>query len=100
MRRAMDPGRPIRWARAHALDLLGANRGLLDGTRAAVLMYHRVLPRSEALRHAVEPGMYVAPETFARHLDWLEAEYRILPLAEVVERLAAKRALPPGACAI
>ena len=99
----MDLRRPIRWARAHALDLLGVSRRasrLLDGSRALVLMYHRVLPRSEALRNFVEPGMYVAPETFASHLALLESHFRILPLAEVVERLASGRSLPSHACSI
>lgn len=75
-------------------------RARLDGTRALVLMYHRVLPASDARRDAVEDGMYVTPETFARHLDWLAAELRVLPLHEVVARLGDGRALPPGACAI
>ena len=75
-------------------------RRRLDGTRALVLMYHRVLPAGEARRDAVEDGMYVTPETFGRHLDWLAADFRVLPLHEVVARLADGRALPPGACAI
>lgn len=63
-------------------------------------MYHRVLPRADALRRAVEPGMYVAPETFARHLDWLASEFHVLPLFEIVERLDRGSVLPPAACAI
>ena len=63
-------------------------------------MYHRVLPASEATRRFVEPGMTVTPETFAKHLSWLEASYRVLPLGEISDRLLAGRPLPPGACAI
>ncbi len=99
----MDLWRPVRWARALALDVLGVNRrtrGLLDGSRAAVLMYHRILPRMQALREGVQPGMYVAPETFARHLAWLEENFQILPLHEIVTRLLDDPPLPPGACAI
>jgi len=99
----MDLRRPIRWARAFALDVLGVHRRtrrLLDGSRAAVLMYHRILPRMQALREGVQPGMYVAPETFARHLAWLEEHFRILPLHEIVARLVGDRPLPAGACAI
>ena len=44
--------------------------------------------------------MYVAPETFASHLAWLETHFRVLPLAEVVERLGSERSLPSQACAI
>lgn len=75
-------------------------RERLDGSRAAVLLYHRVLPREVAERRAVEPGMYVTPESFALHLDWLAADFRVLPLHEILSRLAAGQPLPSGACAI
>jgi peptidoglycan/xylan/chitin deacetylase (PgdA/CDA1 family) len=93
----------LRWTRACAFDWGGANRRArqgLDGSRAAVLMYHRVLPAADAARHAVEPGMYVTPKTFARHLAWLETYFRVLPLHEILARLAEQGPLPPGACAI
>jgi peptidoglycan/xylan/chitin deacetylase (PgdA/CDA1 family) len=63
-------------------------------------MYHRVLPQPEAERLAVEPGMYVTPETFARHLEWLAARFRVLPVAELVRALQEGRSLPRGACGI
>ncbi len=73
----------------------------LDGTRCAVLMYHRVLPREVAEARRVEPGMFVTPDTFGRHLDWLLGSgFRVLPLAEIVEALEGSRPLPPRACAI
>ena len=99
----MDLGRPLRWARALAQDVLGANRvaqARLDGSRAAVLMYHRVLPRADAQTRGVQPGMYVTPETFARHLAWLEQRYRVLPLHEIAAGLESGRSLPARACAI
>lgn len=75
-------------------------RARLDGSCAAVLMYHRVLPGEQARRLHVEPGMYVTPETFARHLDWLVESFCLLPLAEIVERLESGTVLPRGACAV
>lgn len=63
-------------------------------------MYHRILPRSEAQRNAVEPGVYVTPETFARHMAWLDEYFVILPLHEIVTRIRDRRPLPEGACAI
>jgi peptidoglycan/xylan/chitin deacetylase (PgdA/CDA1 family) len=75
-------------------------RARLDGTCAALLMYHRVLPRERAEARAVEPGMFVTPDTFERHLDWMAEAFRVLPLAEIVAALAAGRRLPSGACAI
>ena len=79
----------------------GRGCAALDGTRCAVLMYHRVLPREVAEARRVEPGMFVTPDTFERHLDWLLASgFRVLPLAEIVEALEGSRPLPPRACAI
>jgi peptidoglycan/xylan/chitin deacetylase (PgdA/CDA1 family) len=92
-----------RWLRASVFEKSGVHarqRKHLDGTRAAILMYHRVLPADEAARLSVEPGMYVTPETFAQHLDWLQASFRVLPLSEIVENLSRKRPVPKGACAI
>lgn len=99
----MDFRRPMRWIRARALDLAGFGRharGLLDGSRALVLMYHRVVPGKIARRESIEPGMFVTAATFARHLSWLEAHFRVLPLREIIDRVEARRPLPPGACAI
>jgi peptidoglycan/xylan/chitin deacetylase (PgdA/CDA1 family) len=93
----------LRRARAEVLDRIGANaraRARLDGSCAAVLAYHRVLPLAEARRLHVEPGMLVTPETFARHVDWLAEELRVLPLHEIVDRLGRGERLPERACAI
>jgi peptidoglycan/xylan/chitin deacetylase (PgdA/CDA1 family) len=65
-----------------------------------VITYHRVLPRLVAAGFAVEPGMFVTPATFRRHLRWLERGFRVLPLTEIVQRIAEGRSLPRGACAI
>jgi peptidoglycan/xylan/chitin deacetylase (PgdA/CDA1 family) len=93
----------LRRARAQAFEWSGLNaraRARLDGSRAVVLLYHRVLPSDEARRLAVEPGMFVTPETFERHLGWLADGFHVLPLYEIVERLFGGAALPEGACAI
>ena len=101
--RSIGPARALRWLRAQAFETAGLNayaRRRLDGSRAAVLTYHRILPEEESRRLAVEPGMFVTPETFARHCAWLEERFQVLPLHEVVERLASGRPLPLRACAI
>jgi peptidoglycan/xylan/chitin deacetylase (PgdA/CDA1 family) len=98
------PGASLaRWLRASAGEVSGVHaqqRKRLDGTCAVILTYHRVLPSEEAARLSVEPGMYVTPETFARHLSWLRTSFRVLRLSEVIGHLSENRALPPGACAI
>jgi peptidoglycan/xylan/chitin deacetylase (PgdA/CDA1 family) len=93
----------LRRLRAEAHETLGANRrarARLDGSRAAVLCYHRVLPRAEAERLGVEPGMFVTPATFRAQLRWLRERFMPLGLGEIVERIARGAALPEGACAL
>ena len=93
----------LRRVRAETFEWSGVNayaRQRLDGSCAAVLLYHRVLPRHLAEELAVEPGMFVTPETFRRHLEWLDHSYRVLPLSEIVRSLAVGRSLPKGAVAI
>jgi peptidoglycan/xylan/chitin deacetylase (PgdA/CDA1 family) len=75
-------------------------RASLDGQRAVILMYHRVLPRAQAHSERVEDGMFVDPATFGRHLDWLAADFSVMPLAAIVDDLEAGRVLPEKACAI
>jgi peptidoglycan/xylan/chitin deacetylase (PgdA/CDA1 family) len=102
MQQLLDAIHP-RQLRAALFEWSGANgraRRRLDGSRAAILMYHRVLPAADAARLAVEPGMFVTPTTFARHLDWLTEGFRVLPLHEIVSRLAGGLPLPVGACAV
>jgi peptidoglycan/xylan/chitin deacetylase (PgdA/CDA1 family) len=93
----------LRWLRANAFESIGANRrrrDRLDGSCAAVLMYHRVLPQDRVSREQVEPGMFVTPETFSRHLCWLAEEFSVLPVHEILGRQARGDSLPPRACAI
>lgn len=92
-----------RRTRAVAYRWAGLSRRMrqrLDGSRAAVLLYHRILPGAAAERGGVEPGMYVTPESFGRHLDWLCEDFCILPLHEIVECLGRGQTLPRGACAL
>ena len=63
-------------------------------------MYHRILPAERASALAVEPGMFVTPETFGKQLDWLRSAFTVLSLGEIANRLEARLPLPKHACAI
>jgi len=89
--------------RAELYTRLGVDRQVrrrLDGSCAAILAYHRVLPADVAARASVEPGMFVTPESFRRHLACLSRDFRLLPLRELVARLLAGERLPERSCAI
>jgi peptidoglycan/xylan/chitin deacetylase (PgdA/CDA1 family) len=95
--------RTVRRIRAELYTRLGVARRIrnrLDGSCAAILAYHRVLPDDDAAAASVEPGMYVTPETFRVHLTCLRREFRVLPLRELVTRLRAGKRVPERSCAI
>lgn len=46
-----------------------------------IMMYHRVL----AADPMIQPGMYVTPKTFERHLVFLKKYFSIIPLTELVD---------------
>ncbi len=93
LRRTIAEG--VRWSGAG-----GWIRRRLNGQRAAILMYHRVLPEAEARRLCVEPAMSLTPETFAMHLDALQSRFHVVPLGQIVDALRDRQPLPPRACAI
>jgi peptidoglycan/xylan/chitin deacetylase (PgdA/CDA1 family) len=49
-----------------------------------ILAYHRVLPHAERAATFVQPGMYVTPETFERHLGFLSAHFTLLSFEELL----------------
>jgi peptidoglycan/xylan/chitin deacetylase (PgdA/CDA1 family) len=61
---------------------------------AVVLIYHHVSGDTPA-------STSVTPETFERHLDYLEAnEFTVMPLAGIMKAIEAREPLPPNAVAI
>lgn len=93
----------IRRLRAEAYERSGASRRArerMDGSCAVVLAYHRVLPRAEAERLAVEPGMFVTPETFRDHVALLSRHFEVMRLGDLIERWRNGAPLPLRACAI
>lgn len=48
--------------------------------RCVVLMYHRVLPPSQASKTFSSEAIVVTPETFHRHLKWLAKRTRVMDL--------------------
>jgi len=54
--------------------------------RVLILMYHRVIPRSEADTTFVQPGMYVTPATFERHLQLLSTHFDVLAFEDLLTK--------------
>ena len=68
-----------------ALGTYGASRLRPQGAGTVrVLTYHRVLPPDELAVRFVQPGMYVSPRTFEGHLVFLQREFRVIGLDELL----------------
>lgn len=65
-----------------------------------VLMYHRVLPDSQAAVPTLQPGMVVTEKTFAMQLSVLRQHFEPISLGAWLEDAQNGRALPARACAI
>ena len=74
--------------RSAAANLYWGSRHLLAHVtgKVVILMYHRVLPRTEIASTFVQPGMYVTPETFERHLQFLTTHFELLTLRDLLAK--------------
>jgi peptidoglycan/xylan/chitin deacetylase (PgdA/CDA1 family) len=67
--------------------------------KATVFMYHRILEPSTVDPTLIQPGMYVLPQTFRSHIQFLKENFHILSLSELVGFLDNKKSVN-GCCAI
>src|SRR5688500_11670966 len=75
-----------------------AVRYLLPSRSAAILRYHAICG---AEGHAyADPAICISPGAFEQHAAYLAAEYTVLPLPEIVDRLRNRRPLPRNCVAI
>jgi len=96
----MNSVNPIRNVLKHAFGRLpfvntAARRILSAG--GSVFMLHRVLPKIE---ECYEPEMVTSKEAFADFLDWLNENYRVVPLDLLVSQRATTIDRKKPACAI
>jgi len=87
---------PLEVCAAH----FGHHRRSNKSPRLWIMMYHRILPPSDARHAQEEPGMIVEPETFEMHLKLLQNEFTLVSLQDWVNRHINCQPLPEKACAI
>jgi peptidoglycan/xylan/chitin deacetylase (PgdA/CDA1 family) len=75
-----------------------ALRRCLPSRQVAILRYHAICGE-EGYRYA-DPAICISPHAFEQHAVYLAANYTVLPLPEVVDRLRAGRPLPQNCVAI
>ena len=74
----------------HNAGITSLARRLRQG--ALVLCYHNVVPQS-APRSFGDPGLHLPLAQFAAQVEWLKNHYRVIPLGELVSRLASGRSV-------
>jgi len=84
----------------HIAACCGPHRYTGKSARLLVLMYHRVLPATDARAATEEPGMLVTPESLALHLKILGETFTFVKLSEWIKAKNDGAALPQLACAI
>ena len=67
--------------------------------KGLILMYHRVLDRSE-VSDQIHAGMYVTRDVFGHHLLWLSKNYQVVRLDELLEWMAGRRTFSKPPCVI
>lgn len=87
---------PVDWFAAH----FGPHMHKPKTPTLWILMYHRILPKTDPRYALEEPGMIVEPDTFRQHLGELKSLFEMISLDEWVDQCRKGLALPQKACAI
>lgn len=72
-----------------AVGVPAMNRRVRDA--GVVLCYHNVAAAADCV--AGEPGLHMSRERFERQMRWLARHYRVVPLAEFVDRITRRTSL-------
>jgi peptidoglycan/xylan/chitin deacetylase (PgdA/CDA1 family) len=84
----------------HVAATFGPHTRAQASPQLLILMYHRILPGSDARACIEEPGMIVTPDNFNRHISYLKKYFEFIQLSEWLERRVSGSPLPARACAL
>lgn len=59
-----------------------------------IVVYHRVTAPERA-PIPIQPGMYVHPQTFELHLQYLRTQCNVVPISDLIKALESRESLPP-----
>ena len=60
---------------------------------ALVLCYHNVVPATNGKPSCGDPGLHLSMDRFVAQVQWLQEHYRVIPLRELVARIASGRSM-------
>jgi peptidoglycan/xylan/chitin deacetylase (PgdA/CDA1 family) len=82
---ALRAAAPLYYGGLRALGVTALNRRLKDA--ALVLCYHNVVAAGGSAEG--DPAVHMAADRFAAQMRWVAARYRVVPLGDLVARLAS-----------
>jgi peptidoglycan/xylan/chitin deacetylase (PgdA/CDA1 family) len=92
--------RTIKSLGASVLDKTGALDSAWDkGRNWKILMYHRVC-NPESASYPIQAGMYVRPETFKLHCEYLKKNANVISVDKLADAVINKETLPKRTIAI
>lgn len=85
---------------AYRSGLLGAWHRIRNRRNLTVVMFHRVLPRSDPRFAGADPEWTMTPEAFAQCLEFFRRHYSVVDAPRVFAALEGKGTLPPNSLLI
>jgi len=82
------------------IALIGPHKWSYKEPTLLILMYHRILPKSDPSYSTEQPGMLVTPDSLDLHLDTLKKYFKPIHLHEWLTRKANNLPLPKKSVAI
>ncbi len=96
---ATSPSLLIKSAISLGLSYSGILAAKIAHLDPIVLGYHRVLPPS-LLPQSIQPGMFVTPQTFEKHLRYLVKYFKVVTLQDWVAHIEEKKSSSKPLCAL
>ncbi|MEX1058093.1 MAG: polysaccharide deacetylase family protein [Natronospirillum sp.] len=90
----------LKWGFDLSASQFGEHRRRTKTPKLWILMYHRVLPKSDTRYALEEPGMVVTPETLDLHLRIIKKNFTVVSLSAWLQQAQQGHALPSHACAV
>lgn len=84
----------------HIAAFLGPHKWLGSSPKLWIIMYHRILPKTDHRYANEEPGMIVTPDDFEMHIQTLKKHFTFISLEEWVNKKNSNTPLPAKTCVL
>ncbi|MDJ0806105.1 MAG: polysaccharide deacetylase family protein [Gammaproteobacteria bacterium] len=92
--------RTVKRGLQHFAARFGRHTRIYEAPQLLILMYHRILPKSDSRSLTEEPGMIVTPESLRLHLEIVNEYFKTIHLSHWIESQKTATKLHGNYCAI